>query len=59
MSPPSTLPGVCENVSQMEGERPSSATAPSIWYAAVATPQVKSAGSALRSDTYCLSVKVT
>ncbi|GAB2831231.1 hypothetical protein GCM10027091_72070 [Streptomyces daliensis] len=34
----------------MEGERPSSAAAPSIWYAAVATPQRKSAGSALKLD---------
>jgi len=38
------LPGVLANVSQMLGPRPSSATAPSIWYDAVALPQTKSDG---------------
>ncbi len=33
----------------MEGARPSSATAPSIWYAEVATPQAKSSGRAAKS----------
>lgn len=33
----------------MEGERPSSAAAPSIWYAAVAVPHRKSRGKAPRS----------
>lgn len=31
VSPPVTLPGVWEKVSRMEGVRPPSATAPSIW----------------------------
>ena len=35
-------PGTRQNVSQIDGARPSSATAPSIWYAAVAAPQTKS-----------------
>lgn len=48
-----------ENVSQIDGARPSCATAPSIWYAAVATPQAKSAGRALRSFTDFLSEVVT
>ncbi len=39
-----TAPGVWENVSQIDGVRPSSATAPSIWYDAVATPQTKPSG---------------
>src|SRR5450759_673420 len=42
-------PGLRANVSQMLGPRPSVWVAPSIWYAAVAVPQVKSAGKALRS----------
>src|SRR3712207_276345 len=47
MSPvlPSAMrPGVWAKVSQMLGPRPSSATAPSIWYEAVAVPQTKSGG---------------
>jgi hypothetical protein len=44
VSPPRTLPGVWLNVSQTDRPRPSSATAPSIWYAAVAAPQVKPSG---------------
>ncbi len=43
------LSGVCEKVSQIDGERPSSVTAPSIWYAAVAVPHRKSCGSAAKS----------
>ena len=39
-----TAPGVWEKVSQIDGVRPSSATAPSIWYDAVATPQTKPSG---------------
>src|SRR2546423_13729661 len=38
------MPGVWLKVSQIEGPRPSSLTAPSIWYDAVATPQTKSSG---------------
>src|SRR5207248_151869 len=38
------LPGVCANVSQMDGPRPSSWTAPSIWYAEVAVPHRKPSG---------------
>src|SRR3712207_9204181 len=44
VSPWRTLPGVCEKVSQMEGPRPSSSTAPSIWYEAVAVPHKKPSG---------------
>jgi hypothetical protein len=33
-----TLPGVWLKVSQIDGPRPSSETAPSIWYAEVALP---------------------
>ena len=40
------MPGVWENVSQIEGDRPSSEAAPSIWYAAVAAPQRKPGGKA-------------
>src|SRR5450756_1058524 len=45
-SPPSTRPGVWLKVSQMDGPRPSSVTAPSIWYDAVAAPHRKSWGNA-------------
>src|SRR5207302_8810536 len=38
------LPGVWAKVSQMDGPRPSSWTAPSIWYAEVAVPQRKRSG---------------
>jgi hypothetical protein len=31
VSPSATFPGVAENVSQIDGIRPSSVTAPSIW----------------------------
>ena len=41
---PTTAPGTRQKVSQMDGVRPSSATAPSIWYDAVAAPQTKPAG---------------
>src|SRR5215212_6186199 len=37
-------PGVWLKVSQIDGPRPSSATAPSIWYAAVAVPKTKPGG---------------
>ncbi len=43
-----TLPGVWLNVSQMDGVRPSSWIAPSIWYEAVATPHRKSGGNVSR-----------
>src|SRR6478735_5776362 len=42
VSPPATAPVVRQYVSQIDGVRPSSATAPSIWYAEVATPNRKS-----------------
>src|SRR6059036_4054763 len=45
VSPLSIAPGTRQNVSQIDGVRPSSATAPSIWYADVATPQRNPAGS--------------
>src|SRR3712207_3714105 len=44
VSPWRTLPGVWEKVSQMEGPRPSSSTAPSIWYEAVAAPHKNPSG---------------
>ena len=44
MSPFATAPGTRANVSQMDGERPSSEAAPSIWYDAVAAPQRKPGG---------------
>src|SRR5215216_6357094 len=44
VEPSEILPGVWEKVSQMLGPRPSSVTAPSIWYAAVAVPQTQSDG---------------
>ena len=44
------MPGVWENVSQIEGDRPSSEAAPSIWYAAVAAPQRKPGGKATASE---------
>ena len=37
-----SAPGTRQKVSQIDGVRPSSSTAPSIWYADVATPQRKS-----------------
>ena len=46
-SPPRTLPGVAQNVSQIDGPRPSRSTPPSIWYDEVETPHTKSSG---RSD---------
>src|SRR4029078_7306889 len=50
-------PGVCENVSQMETPRPSSFTAPSTWYDAVADPQRKPFGNACAAATAsCSSV---
>src|SRR3712207_1048498 len=44
VSPWRTLPGVWEKVSQIEGPRPSSSTAPSIWYEAVAVPHRNPSG---------------
>src|SRR5690606_27799875 len=46
VSPPAVRPGVWLKVSQMDGVRPSSRTAPSIWYAEVAAPQRKTEGKA-------------
>ena len=43
MCPPTVRPGVWLKVSQIDGVRPSSVAAPSIWYAAVAAPHRKSA----------------
>src|SRR4051794_17702180 len=45
------VPGRWLKVSQMDGPRPSSVTAPSIWYAAVADPQMKFGGRLDRSST--------
>jgi len=47
VSPMNVRLGVCENVSQMLGPRPSTAADPSIWYAAVAAPQTNSGGNRL------------
>ena len=58
MSPFETLPGVWLNVSQMLGLRPSSAAAPSIWYDAVAVPNVKPSGN-FRPDSRKSSVLMT
>jgi len=44
VSPFHTFPGVRLKVSQIDGSRPSSAAAPSTWYAAVADPNVKPGG---------------
>src|SRR4051794_19783231 len=44
VSPLSIAPGTRQKVSQIDGVRPSTSIAPSIWYAEVATPQRKSAG---------------
>ena len=41
---PMIAPGTRANASQIESARPSSWAAPSIWYAAVATPKTKSRG---------------
>src|SRR5690606_32420271 len=45
--PSRILPGVWVKVSQIDGERPSSSTAPSIWNADVATPHQNSFGNGL------------
>ncbi|TCN35051.1 hypothetical protein EV644_11772 [Kribbella orskensis] len=42
VSPLSIAPGTRQNVSQIDGNRPSASIAPSIWYAEVAVPQTKS-----------------
>ncbi len=44
MSPAAIAPGTRAKVSQIDGVRPSSATAPSIWYDAVAAPHKKPVG---------------
>src|SRR3712207_2016073 len=57
VSPWRTSPGVWEKVSQMEGPRPSSFTAPSIWYEAVAVPHRNPSGN--RTIFSSLSVSLT
>ena len=47
--PPDFAWGVATAAYQIEGSRPSSATAPSTWYAEVAAPHRKPGGSALVS----------
>src|SRR5450631_1953568 len=47
LSPPATRPGVWLKVSQIDRPRPPTSTAPSIWYAAVATPSSKPRGSSI------------
>src|SRR5688500_15942815 len=54
VSPLSMAPGRRANASQMDGARPSARTAPSTWYAEVATPQMKSGGRTDRSSTAAL-----
>src|SRR3954451_10717845 len=52
------FPGGWAKVSQMDGPRPSSATAPSIWYDAVDTPKRKPGGNIGRSGIgarYCIA----
>src|SRR5436305_6281676 len=44
VSPRYTLPGVWQNVSQIDGPRPPARTAPSIWYEEVETPNRNPAG---------------
>jgi hypothetical protein len=46
--PSLTMPGFFEKPSQMLGPRPSTSSAPSVWKAAVATPQTKSFGKLAR-----------
>src|SRR6476619_1500617 len=46
VEPSAIRPGAAANTSQIDGPRPSSSTAPSIWRADVATPNRKSAGRA-------------
>ena len=43
--PSAILPGMAEKVSHIDGPRPSWWMAPSIWYEAVAKPQMKSSDS--------------
>src|SRR3712207_3082971 len=57
VSPWRTLPGVWEKVSQIEGPRPSSSIASSIWYEAVAVPHKKLSGN--RTIFSSLSVALT
>src|SRR4029453_3491388 len=51
-SPCSILPGVCENVSQIDGPLPSASCAPSIWYAAVAVPHRKPSGNRCMAPSF-------
>src|SRR4051812_34992071 len=53
-------PGLRQNMSQMDGPLPSSAAAPSIWYADAAAPQTKLRGSStgLFGDSEGLAAKV-
>src|SRR5688572_12089889 len=60
VSPFSTAPGRRLNVSQIEGDRPPSVTAPSIWYDAVAAPHRKSGGNRRAvTPSMCCCVAVT
>ena len=43
----------------MDGPRPSSRTAPSIWYDAVAAPQTKPSGKVIPARAGCADVDVT
>jgi hypothetical protein len=43
----------------MDVPRPSSLTAPSIWYEAVATPQTKPSGKVIPAGAGCADVDVT
>src|SRR5947208_2525547 len=49
--PTRILPGVWLKRSQIDGPRPSSLTAPSIWYEAVAVPHRKSGGNRRASNS--------
>ena len=53
-----TLPGVAQNVSQIDGPRPSRSTPPSIWYAEVATPHRKDGGNRIDRRPSPASVRV-
>ena len=53
------LPGVCENVSQIDGPRPSSLAAPSIWYADAAKPHVKPGGKRWASASGLVSCSIS
>src|SRR6266542_527062 len=57
VSPLSIAPGTRQYVSQIDGVRPSASTAPSIWYADVATPQRNPAGRLSTSSELLLMLK--